>query len=56
MEMLLLLLCDALVLLCVVQMRRREPTFIGREEWGIWKMLHPHMEGIQLTSKYIEPG
>ena len=54
--MLLLLLFYALVLLCVVEMRRREPPFIGGEEEGIWKILHPYIEGTKPTYKYIEPG
>ena len=40
-EMLLLLLCDALVLLCVLEMRRREPSFIGGEEGSLWKCSIP---------------
>ena len=43
--MLLLVLCDALVLLYVVEMRREEPPFIGGEEGGLWNIAHSHMEG-----------
>jgi hypothetical protein len=48
METLLLLLCDTLVLLCVLQWEGREPPFIGGEEGALWKMLSPHMEGTKL--------
>jgi hypothetical protein len=54
-EMLLLLLCDAIVLLCVVGTRGREPPFIGGEEGALWKMLPPHIEGTKPTSTCIEP-
>ena len=43
--MLLLLLCDALVLSCVLIRGRREPPFIGGEEGVLGNMLDPHMEG-----------
>jgi hypothetical protein len=42
------------LLLCVVQMRRREPPFIDGEEGGLCKRLHPHKASFKPISRYIE--